>query len=125
MACGCGELVRCEAINAKREIMTNQEDPILRSSRREGLVTMTIWLAAMLYSVGYSVLNGYNRPVESIQYVYGFPDWVFWGVVVPWVVCAIVTIWFALFFMTSDSLGEDTEYVAGDNEAFGNEAHRS
>jgi len=96
--------------------MSPPDDPVLRSSRREAVVTMSIWFIAMVYSVGFCVRHGYNRPLEEITYVWGFPTWIFWGVVVPWVVCAGVTIWFATCFMTSDSLGEDTEYVAGEEE---------
>jgi hypothetical protein len=35
------------------------------------------------------------------------PSWVFWGVIVPWAVCALFTFWFAGFVMADDDLGKD------------------
>ncbi len=96
--------------------MSSTDDPVVRSSRREALVAMGVWLAALIYTVGVCVRYGYNRPVEAIRYIYGFPDWIFWGLMVPWLACTVITIWFAWFFMASDSLGADTDFVAGDDE---------
>jgi hypothetical protein len=44
-----------------------------------------LWLAAMSYTVGYSVWRGYGRDWETVTFVLGFPDWVFWGIITPWV----------------------------------------
>jgi hypothetical protein len=35
------------------------------------------------------------------------PSWFFWGVIVPWGVCALFTFWFAGFYMKDDDLGTD------------------
>ena len=59
------------------------------SSRREAVAVMVTWLAAMVYTVGYCYLYGYNRRAESLTFVWGFPDWVFWGIVAPWAVCFV------------------------------------
>ena len=83
------------------------EDPVLRSGRREALVVLVIWLTAMAYTVTYGQLYGYGRTVEDLTFVFGFPDWVFWGIVVPWLTCLAVSWWFAYVFMTDESLGED------------------
>jgi hypothetical protein len=85
------------------------EDPVLRSGRREALVALVIWLTAMAYTVTYGQLYGYGRTVEDLTFVFGFPDWIFWGVVVPWATCLVVSWWFAYVFMTDESLGEDHE----------------
>ena len=85
------------------------EDPVLRSGRREALVVLVIWLTAMAYTVTYCQLYGYGRSVESLTFVLGFPDWIFWGVVVPWLTCLAVSWWFAYVFMTDASLGEDPD----------------
>ena len=37
----------------------------------------------------------------------GMPSWVFWGIMVPWALCALFTFWFAGFFMADDDLGKD------------------
>ena len=82
-------------------------DPLLRSARREATVVFALWLAAIVYTVGYSYTFGYDRPVESISYIYGVPDWVMWGIVLPWGVSTVAAIWFAWFFMTDDPLGDE------------------
>lgn len=83
------------------------EDPLLRTARREMLVVVAFWLATLLYTVGYCYRFGYNRAAEELTFVLGFPDWIFWGIVVPWVVCFLFSLWFASFFMTDVPLGGD------------------
>lgn len=83
-----------------------QEDPVLTSSRREMLVAVAIWLAATSYSVGYCALHGYGRDPESLKFVCGFPDWIFWGIVVPWGLCTIASAVFAFCFMRDEELGD-------------------
>ena len=83
------------------------EGRLLRTARREAAVVFVIWLVAITYTVGYSYTFGYDRPVESITYVYGVPDWVMWGVVLPWAVSTVAAVWFAVFFMTDEPLGEE------------------
>ena len=86
---------------------TPTEDPVLRSSRREAIVIFFIWLAAMIYTVTYCYLNGYGRTAESLTFVLGFPDWVFWGILTPWTVCLITSIAFGSIFMHDEDLGEE------------------
>jgi len=83
------------------------DDPVLRSARREALVVLAAWLAAMTYTVTYCYMNGYNRSTESLTFVLGFPDWVFWGIVAPWSVCVIFSFWFGATFMKDEDLGEE------------------
>lgn len=83
------------------------EDSVLKSARREAVVVLTVWAAALVYTVGVCYRLGYGRAAESLRFVYGFPDWVFWGIVAPWLACLAITAWFALRFMTDDDLGED------------------
>jgi amino acid transporter len=87
------------------------EDPILKHSRREALIVLATWFLAMTYTLGYAFLYGYGRKVEDLKYVYGFPDWVFWGIVVPWTVCIAFSWWFASVFMRDEDLGEDLSGV--------------
>ena len=51
--------------------------------------------------------------MEQIGLVLGFPDWVFWGVVVPWGVCLTYSVWFCFVTMADDDLGQDPEEKAG------------
>jgi hypothetical protein len=87
----------------------SREDPVVRSGRREAAVVFVIWIAAFAYTVGYCLLFGYDRTAESLTFVLGFPDWVFWGIVAPWTVCVILCWWFAYCFMTDEDLGEEAE----------------
>jgi hypothetical protein len=90
-----------------------KEQQLLRHARREGLVIMVVWALALVWSVGYSYLHGYNRPVNDIRLVFGMPDWVYWGIVVPWAVCLVFTVWFCFVFMSDDDLGRDPDEGAG------------
>ena len=89
------------------------EDPVLTSARREALVALAVWAAATAWSVGYCALNGYDRAAESLSFVLWFPDWVFWGIVAPWLVCIAVSIWYAFALMRDEDLGSNEE---GDEE---------
>jgi hypothetical protein len=84
-----------------------RDQPVLRSSRREAIVSLVVWFVALVYSVGVCWRFGYHRPVETIGYVMGFPDWVFWGLIVPWLVATAITIVFAYFGMTTEPLEDD------------------
>jgi hypothetical protein len=83
------------------------EDPVLRSGRREARFVMLLWVAALIYTVGYCYLFGYHRTAESLTFILGFPDWVFWGVLAPWVACILVSYWFSHIFMQDEYLGDD------------------
>ena len=85
------------------------ELPLLKSARREAIAAFCIWIAATVYSVGYCYANGYRRDPESLKFVLGFPDWVFWGLVVPWGVCTIAATLFAFFFMKDEDLDSGQE----------------
>jgi hypothetical protein len=37
----------------------------------------------------------------------GVPSWFFWGVLAPWVLCGVFTVWFAGWVMADDDLGAD------------------
>ena len=82
-------------------------DPVLKSSRREALCVFGVWLAALCYVVPYCYLNGYDRDLASLTFVLGFPDWVFWGIVVPWAACLTVSFWFGATFIRDEDLGEE------------------
>src|SRR5215469_11827250 len=83
------------------------DDPVLRSARYEAIVVFCTWLAAMAWTVTYCYLNGYGRAPESLTFVLGFPDWVFWGIVAPWSVCSAFSLYFGATFMRDEDLGEE------------------
>ncbi|MGE0756632.1 MAG: hypothetical protein AB7F89_07730 [Pirellulaceae bacterium] len=94
---------------------SHREDPLLVRARREALCVGVIWLAAMTYTVGCAAWLGY--PADSsapVRLVLGFPDWVFWGIVVPWVACVVGGVWFSYGYMSNDDVA-DGETISEDN----------
>jgi hypothetical protein len=91
------------------ESLTDTE-VILESSRREAAFVAGVWVLACLYTVGVCGLLGYpSRPSAPPPLVMGIPNWVFWGVLVPWGVVLALTIWFAFRGMRDVDLGEERE----------------
>jgi len=88
-------------------LIDRPEDPVLINARREALLVFAIWLAACVYSISVCYRLGYGRDVATLTYVFGFPDWIFWGVVLPWTVCTVLS--FALFYymIRDDDLGDE------------------
>ena len=86
-----------------------EADPVLKAARREALMALGMWLVAMAYTITYCYLNGYGRSVESLTFVLWFPDWVFWGIVVPWGICILASTVFAFRIMGNESLGEESD----------------
>lgn len=93
------------------------EDPLIRAARREAQIALAVWFIAMVYSVGYCWLYGYQRSIESLTYVLGFPDWIFWGVVVPWGACTAFSAWFCMFYMEDADLGAEPESAPAEAES--------
>ena len=88
---------------------TPQEDPLVRSSRREAIIVTAMFLAAMAYTLTYCGVRGYGDDAVIHPLVFGFPNWIFYGVIVPWGVCTAVSVVYALVFITDDPLGEAAE----------------
>lgn len=88
------------------------ELPLIKSARREAIAAFCIWIAATTYSVGVCYAYGYNRDPDTLTFVLGFPDWVFWGLVFPWGVCTVVASLFAFYFMKDEDLDEGGELAS-------------
>ena len=79
---------------------------MLRGARREALAALSVFAAALTYTVVYCTRHGYDRPVESLTFVLGFPDWVFWGILVPWGVCTALSCVMSFAVMADHDLEE-------------------
>jgi hypothetical protein len=90
-------------------VSLQQEDTLVRRARREAAAALTLWLCAMIYSVGYSYAFGYGRSAEDLSFILWFPDWVFWGIIVPWTICGLGSIPFAFGFMGDEPLGAEID----------------
>ena len=93
------------------------EDPVLVSSRKEALVVLAIWTVACVYTVGYCAAFGWQREPQSLEFVLGVPDWIFWGVLVPWTVCTLLSFWVSNFLIKDQDLGEEQAEARLDNES--------
>lgn len=106
-------------------------DPLYRNALREAKFILSVWTLCLVYTTTYCYLYGYishegtpestgpdigtlvgplpsfNRDPESLTTPLGLaiPDWIFYGVVLPWTICIIFTIWFCLSYFTEDDLG--------------------
>lgn len=83
------------------------DDPVYLHTRREALVILALWAAALAWVVPYCYYFGYynvddlDSPLKTVM---GIPDWVFWGVLVPWIVCTLATIVLCVWFIQDDDL---------------------
>ena len=86
-----------------------RDDPTVRSARFEALVVLAVFVTAMLYTVLYCYAHGYHRDPATLTYILGFPDWVFWGIVAPWLVCVLISYWFGYRFVRDSELGAEAD----------------
>ena len=112
-----------------------EDDPIYRNSLREARFILAVWVVCFLWTVSYCYFNGYlshepltsstgpgvanllgplesfNRDPESLTYPLdlGIPDWVFYGILMPWVICVVLSFWYGLFMFTEDDLSEGAQ----------------
>ncbi len=66
-----------------------------------------LFLVAMLYTVTVCAVMGYNRDPATLKFVLGFPDWIFWGIVLPWGVCIVASFALGGLFMRDEVLEGD------------------
>ncbi len=93
------------------------EDPLLRSARREMKVAVGFWLVCAGWAVGLGKLLAYRKLQDGagVDMVLGMPSWVFWVVILPWILATVFTLWFALRFMKDhDLLAESGKSGAGE-----------
>lgn len=71
-----------------------RKEEYLKSKRefKKGVIVTAIFI---LFSTIVSYFLGYKRSVSEIKFILGFPDWVFYGVLIPWIAIVLYTIFFA------------------------------
>ena len=90
-------------------------DPTFLHARREAGLILGVWAACLLWAVPFCYLTGYmdlavgDLPQLARSRVWGMPAWVFWGVVTPWLLANVVTVWFCFRFLRLDDLGPAPE----------------
>lgn len=85
------------------------DDPVFLHTRREALVILAVWGTALAWVVPYCYFNGYYEVTdpEALRTIVGIPHWVFWGILVPWIVCTLITVALAIWFIHDDDLNSD------------------
>lgn len=88
-----------------------EPDPVYLNSRREGLVILCIWFAALMWAVPCCYLTGFGEGIyaDGVKTIWGMPHWVFLGIFLPWLVADVATTIFCFWFMQDDDLGEAHE----------------
>jgi hypothetical protein len=98
-------------MNEDWRVPKEDEDPLLRSARRELKVAVIFWVVFATWALGLGKLLAYKKTAdgEALSMILGMPSWVFWVVILPWFVATAFTVWFALRFMKDHDLLADSE----------------
>jgi hypothetical protein len=88
---------------------------LLRNARREAALILAVWAGLLVWVVGASWGRGYGRPPEDFRSILGMPDWILWGVALPWLVATLLTLVIGARVLKSDALAEPEERAG--NEA--------
>ena len=86
-----------------------EDDPVFLHSRREAVTTLIVWGVSAVYCLTFCYLAGYDRDPATIETYLGVPDWVFFGVFVPWGLANVVAWWFSFRLMVDEDLGVDAD----------------
>src|SRR5262245_1120813 len=101
---------------------------LYRHAWREAVVVFVVWGLALAWTVGYCYLRGYQHDEQSwvvrtglaqpaapgdFRQVAGLREWVFYGILLPWLACTAFTVAFCLFVMKDDELGHEAEEGGG------------
>jgi hypothetical protein len=106
--------------------MTDPDAPrrLLENARNEAVRTLLIWALALIWTVGWCWLFGYRHSPDSwlvqngivssrsdadFRQIAGLPDWVAIGIILPWIICTVLTVIFSLRGMADDDLGREAE----------------
>jgi hypothetical protein len=81
-----------------------QEDPVVRTGRREAAISLALFAIAVTYTVTFCSWYGYDRNLDELRFILGFPDWVFLGILLPWSLCALAGAWMGGYYVTDNPL---------------------
>ncbi|MDB5335448.1 MAG: hypothetical protein JWN70_1067 [Planctomycetaceae bacterium] len=54
----------------------------------------------------------HGKGSQRVEFVLGFPSWIFWGVALPWWICTAFSLFFGAFIVRDEDLGLDPEAAA-------------
>jgi len=91
----------------------------LKRARHEAWIILSIWLATSIWTATCSYFFGYapdDQQVITVSTIAGFPTWILFAVVIPWIVTAIFTIWFAMCYIEDEeSVPLNEDHSEGDS----------
>lgn len=83
----------------------SQQTDNLKRARHEAWLILALWLGTSTWTATCSVLFGYapddTQPIV-VNTIAGFPTWILFAVVIPWIVTAIFTLWFAMCYIQDE-----------------------
>jgi len=112
---------------------SRHEDVVYRNAKREAWVITGMFTVCLVYTCTYCYLFGYTSheglpgstgqaigemvgPLEQFNrdpktlttpFGLGIPDWILYGIVIPWLACIAASFWFCIFYFAEDDLGSD------------------
>ncbi|MEC5127429.1 DUF997 family protein [Verrucomicrobiales bacterium BCK34] len=75
-----------------------------RQSRKELYFMVASWVVFAGWTISYVGLKGGAKEGEALRLVWGMPEWVVYGILIPWIFGLGLTVWFALRFMKDTDL---------------------
>ena len=91
-------------------------DPVYTHSLRETYLILLTWIVFAIWVISYTLRYGYDLDPDNFSTVIGIPEWVFWGIGLPWILAILVTVGFAVFIIKDDPLEESKEAPTDDLE---------
>jgi hypothetical protein len=93
-------------------------DPAYLDCLRELWVIVAVFVMLLAWTIGLSYFIGYGEAAgKPVALIAGIPRWFVWGVAAPWVVGTVVSIYFALVYMTDheppEAKGDAKEHAEG------------
>ena len=88
---------------------TELEEKSLSQSRNELRFILLTWSVCCIWVISYCGIYGYDLEPKDISTVFGFPDWAFWGIALPWIFANLVTFWFCLRVLKNEDDEESME----------------
>lgn len=86
-------------------------------SRREFRFMIVAWSCFAAWTLTYVSRKGDGQPGESLHLVWGMPEWVVFGILIPWGLGLALTVWFALRFMKDTDLEVTEKDSSGEGES--------
>lgn len=79
-------------MNEKEKLFRKKEYEKSKKEFKKGVIITAFYI---LFSTILSYYLGYKRTYPDIKLILGFPDWIFYSVLIPWIAIVIYTIYFA------------------------------